>query len=204
MNIFTRIKSTLRGVKQRWGSSRLKQRIWNQEFASGRWDSIEKTPGDIVYSYVEKYSRGGSILDLGCGSGNTGCELDVNSYREYVGIDISDVALEKARQRSESCQRSGKNRYAQADIAAYVPDMKHDVILFRESIYYIPRRQIRGTLEKYAGFLKKDGVLIIRWHDESVASELIELIGSSFEIVERHFPSQPGPVVLIFRAESKV
>ena len=200
MNIFKRIKSAFRGVKQRWGSSRIKQRIWNQEFASGRWDSIERTPGDLVYSYVEKYCRGGSILDLGCGSGNTGCELNVNSYEKYTGIDISDIALEKARLRSESCQRSGKNRYAQADIAAYVPDMKYDVILFRESIYYIPRRQIRGTLERYSRFLNENGVLIIRWHDEMVAQELLKLIGSSFQIVERHFSADAGPVVLVFRA----
>jgi SAM-dependent methyltransferase len=199
MSFLKRIKNALRGAKQRWGTSRIKQRTWNEEFASGRWDGIERTPEDIVYPFVEKYCRGGSILDLGCGSGNTGCELNGNSYQEYIGVDISDVALEKARLRSAECQRAGKNRYVQGDIVAYMPDAKHNVILFRESIYYIPKRQIRSTLERYAQHLKPDGVLIIRWHDEQVAGESIKIISNNFIIVEQHCSTNGGPVVLIFR-----
>src|SRR6266568_5347303 len=122
MKLATKISNMVRGLKQSWGSSRIKQKLWNKEFAGGRWDFIENTPDDFIYPLIKKYSRNGSILDLGCGSGNTGCELNVNSYREYTGVDISDVALEKAKRRSESCQRGKKNRYALSDISAYVPE----------------------------------------------------------------------------------
>jgi SAM-dependent methyltransferase len=58
----------------------MKRRLWNREFANGRWNFIENTSGDLIYGYIEKYCRGGSILDLGCGSGNTDCELDGDRY----------------------------------------------------------------------------------------------------------------------------
>lgn len=139
--------------------------LWNREFSEGRWNFIEKTPGDVVYAYVEKYCRHGSILDLGCGSGNTGCELDRDSYEDYVGVDISDVAVQKAKRRSKRSGRWQKNSYFQGDIAAFRPKKQVDVILFRESIYYIPRSRISAVLERYAGYLKAGGVEIVRWHE---------------------------------------
>ena len=199
MNVLTRIKGALRGATQRWGTSKMKRGLWNKEFTVGRWESLECSANDSVYPYVEKYCCGGDILDLGCGSGNTGCELNPRSYENYVGVDISDVALEKARRRSETCQRGKKNQYVQSCISAYVPDAKYNVILFRESIYYIPRRQIMATFERYSGYLKEEGVLIVRWHDKAVAEDLLKLISGAFKVVEQFSSADSGPVVLIFR-----
>src|SRR3989442_5532893 len=137
MNALTRMKNILRGARQRWGTAQMKAGLWNREFANGSWDLIESTSGDPIYGFIEKYSHGGSILDLGCGSGNTGCELNADKYSSYLGVDISDVALERARQRSKASHRDQKNHYYQSEITSYAPSQKYDVILFRESIYYI-------------------------------------------------------------------
>jgi 2-polyprenyl-6-hydroxyphenyl methylase/3-demethylubiquinone-9 3-methyltransferase len=196
------MRNVLRGLRQVWGTPRIKQKLWDKEFAEGRWDFIENTANDIVYLFIEKYSRNGSILDLGCGAGNTGCELNDSAYREYTGVDISDVALEKARLRSEACQRGRINRYAQSDISTYIPDREYEVILFRESIYYIPRSHIKNTLERYSRYLKDGGVLIVRLHDAKVADDLLKLIGSSFKILEDHRSYPSGPVVVILRPEA--
>lgn len=200
MNPMSRLKNVLRGVTQRWGSSRIKQRIWNEEFASGRWDGIERTPEDIVYPFVEKYGQNGSILDLGCGSGNTSCEINAHSYQTYIGVDISDVALEKARSRSAKCGRNIKNHYAQGDIATYVPDAKHDVILFRESIYYLPKGRIKSTLDRLSVCLKPKGVFIVRTYEGTIAEELAVNVQANFTIVEQT-PSSSSPAVLVFRPQ---
>src|ERR1700761_5925657 len=91
-----KIRNFVRGRVQKWGSAQQKQKLWDEEFANGRWDFIENTSGDVIYQYLEKYCRKGSLLDLGCGSGNTGCELSADAYSEYLGVVISEVALEKA------------------------------------------------------------------------------------------------------------
>jgi len=190
----------MRGVGQRWGSSNVKRRLWNHEFSSGRWKSLDTTPGDIIYHYVEKYCRNGSILDLGCGSGNTGCELDARKYTRYTGVDISDVALEKARSRSEACQRGLLNQYYQSDVSTYVPNQTYDVILFRESLYYIPLPRTASTLQRYARFLKEWGVFIVRWHTANIPENLLESIQTHFVIVERSLHTPQGPLILVFRS----
>ena len=105
MYAINKFQNVIRALLQEWGSARVKKNLWNREFSQGRWDYIDSTPEDCVYYYIEKYCRGGSILDLGCGSGNTGNELSCDRYGIYTGIDISDVAIQKAITRSRASRR---------------------------------------------------------------------------------------------------
>jgi SAM-dependent methyltransferase len=193
-----KVRNVLRGVLQAYGPQNIKRRLWNTEFAGGRWDCLESTPGDCVYEYVERYANNGRILDLGCGSGSTGNELALNAYREYVGVDISDVAIAKAILRTDQNGRAGKNSYMQSDIFSYVPSGRFDVILFRDSIYYIPRPKIVGMLRRYARYLTGKGVFIVRLWDGGDDNRLVDVIESSFETVEKH-AAESKAVVLVCR-----
>src|SRR2546428_9853123 len=166
MYLQTKNINCVRGLKQRWGTKLIRRAVWNNDFVTGRWDCLENTAQDVIYHYLVKHCRNGSLLDLGCGSGNTGCELDESAYRDYTGVDISDVAIEMARKRCARSGRIGKNRYHWGDITTYVPDKTYDVILFRESIPYIRKRKVKGQLERYSYYLKDNGVFIIRWFDQ--------------------------------------
>src|SRR5688572_15444217 len=203
MTLKTKVQNVWRRIRQSWGSPQTKRELWNREFATGRWDSIEHTEGDVIYDFIQRYSASGSILDLGCGAGNTGCELRPESYREYTGVDISDVALAKAAERSRQCGRASMNRYAQADILTYVPDRKHEVILLRESIYYIPRSRIKATLVRYSSYLTENAVLIVRRHDPPVGARVLQLIGTAFKTVENRCVGSSGPVIVVFRPHTK-
>ena len=198
MQLLKKVQNRIRGLKQKWGSSGAKRELWNKEFSEGRWNNIEDTSGDVIYSFVEKYTARGSILDLGCGSGNTGCELNPACYREYLGVDIADVAVEKAKERSKAIGRDEKNAYVQSDIETFMPAKKFDVILFRESIYYMPKSRIGPILDRYSNFLAPAGVMIIRWHDKQQADGLIPLVEVGRKMVEKHI-SETGPIVLVFR-----
>jgi 2-polyprenyl-6-hydroxyphenyl methylase/3-demethylubiquinone-9 3-methyltransferase len=185
---------------QRYGPEKLKRRLWNHEFATGHWVCLENTAGDCIYPHLEKWVRQGSILDLGCGPGNTGNELKDSAYRFYTGIDISDVAVEKARARSRANDRAQKNSYFQSDIYTYVPAKQYDVVLFGDSLYYIPPPKIAGMLHRYAAFLAKDGVFMARMYDMRGKFKIIlDVIEENFEVLEKHvYDSQV--CVIIFRA----
>jgi 2-polyprenyl-6-hydroxyphenyl methylase/3-demethylubiquinone-9 3-methyltransferase len=203
MQLKQKIRNVIRRIKQSYGSAETKRTLWNTEFRDGRWDFIENTQGDVLYSFVRKHCRNGRILDLGCGSGNTGCELDADVYSEYTGVDISDNALAKAATRSEQAGRKGKNRYIQGDIVTYVPDRKFDVILFRESIYYVPRSKILPLLARYAEWLAPEGVMIVRWHDQKKGPDFLGLLRSDFDIVESLSDGANGPFLVSFRPSAR-
>ncbi len=173
--------------------------LWNAEFSQARWDCLDTTVGDCVYSYIEKAATGGSILDLGCGSGSTANELSANTYRDYTGVDISDVAIDKARKRTEKNGRADKSRFFHSDISSYVPAQQFDVILFRDSIYYVARPRIRPMLDRYSKYLNQGGVFIVRMDGGGKRGSIVEIIERNFDILEKHMHKQPDAVVLVFR-----
>src|SRR5690349_25142912 len=101
MSLFSRIRNKLRAITQSRGTSSMKRAIWNKEFSSGSWNHIAETQGDYVYTVIARYMGDGALVDLGCGVGSTGIELPAGTYRQYTGVDISDVALTQARSNAE-------------------------------------------------------------------------------------------------------
>ena len=198
-DVLSRARNVWRRVLQSWGNSEVKRATWNSEFAEGRWDYIAETPGDCVYGFVEKYADKGDILDLGCGSGNTGNELDYSAYRSYVGVDVSDVAIQKAIDRTSRNGRASKNRYVRSDLLAYRPQGTYRVVLFRESLYYVPRREIAGMLKRYRRCLADDGVIVVRLCDRERYRGIRELVRRRFDVVEEFQPDDSSTVVLVFR-----
>lgn len=181
-----KVSNVLRGLRKQRGTSGMKSRVWNQEYASGRWSHCNHTPGAEVYRCIEAHARGGRILDLGCGAGNTGNEISPQCYCEYIGVDISDVAVANADERSVRSGRGESNRYLVADIETFVPEGTFNVILFRESIYYVPPEKLAGTLERYRQHLiPSEGVFVAELstrgtkHAAEIASRIEELAQTS-------------------------
>ena len=198
-----KISDKMRGILQIYGTSKIKQRLWDDDFTHGRWERIDKTPGDCIYPRIEKAANGGSILDLGCGSGNTANELAVDMYRDYTGVDISSAAIAKAQKRTEANCRAHKTSFLQSDIDNYVPDRQFDVILFRESIYYIRRAKIQAILERYSEWLTPEGVFIVKiWHGRKKGKGIVDIIKNRFEVIEEYWPEQTESVLLVFRGNA--
>ena len=185
-------------ILKKWGKASTAKAIWDEEFARGQWEFLEDTSEDIIYGFLEKFVNKGSILDLGCGSGNTGNELAVSLYSRYTGVDISEVAIQRAIARSIKNGRHEKNEYFCNNIASFSPGMRYDVILFRESIFYIPLSRIKAALNRYSGFLTKNGVFIVRMCDRKKYSRIVQLIQANYQVLDTS-PSNESNVILVFR-----
>ncbi len=208
MFIVRRTLDFLQGFLASYGPSSVKKLIWDKDFAGDKWNFIDNTAGDCVYPHLEKYAQKGDILDLGCGPGNTANELVSDVYRSYVGVDISEVALAKAVKRTKENGRESKNTFAQGDFLGYTPTQEFDVILFRESLYHVPFGQVLTILDKYAKYLKKSGVFIVRLYSGDIktgkkkwrVTRKIDLIRREFDIVESAEYNTYGlPTVQVFR-----
>ena len=208
MYIVRRTLTFVRGVLVVYGPSSIKKLLWDKEFSGSKWNFIDNTVGDCVYPHLEKYAQNGSILDLGCGPGNTANELAPNVYRSYIGVDISEAALAKAVKRTQENGRADKNSFARADFLGYTPTQEFDVILFRESMYHVPYGQVLKILEKYSKYLKKSGVFIVRLYaGDSRPGKIkrrvkrkLDLIKREYDIVEScQYDTRGLPTVLVFR-----
>lgn len=192
-------KGLIHKLLRKYGSTSIKQWIWNEEFRVGQWDYLDNTEHDPIYPFIEKYCSSGDILDLGCGAGNTGSELSVYKYRFYFGVDVSEEAIKKAQARCHKSDRDGKNFYYVGEIENYVPDKKYSVILFRESIFYLPLEKMHFSLQRLRQYLTDDGVLIIRMCDRLKYARIIKIIEENFDVIERHHVDGEKGIILVHR-----
>lgn len=209
MKIAARSANFIVAFLKSYGPSNVKKYFWDKEFGGTKWDFINHTEGDCVYESLEKYANNGSVLDLGCGPGNTANEMSSNVYQKYIGVDISEEALAKARKRTMEAGRGDKNSFVQHDFVTYRPSQEFDVILFRESIYHVPIGKIKEALNHYAKSLKREGVFVIRIAtsdkehggvDKPRPMAMVQLLEREFEVVERHrYNHVSRPIVLVLR-----
>jgi 2-polyprenyl-3-methyl-5-hydroxy-6-metoxy-1,4-benzoquinol methylase len=208
MGIVGRSKRFVTGFVLSYGPEAVKRRIWNKEYSENKWAFADSTVGDCVYEHLERFAKNGTILDLGCGSGNTSTEMANSAYQKYIGVDISEAALEKARARSRQCGRQEKNSFACSDFFSFQTDETFDVVLFRESMYHVPLGKVKAILDRYSVFLKKDGVFIIRLfagNRETSKSKyrpmaMLRIIEKECEVVEkRQYPLPGMPTVIVCR-----
>ena len=198
-NFIARLRRILRArILKRWGSSETKQAIWDNEFAAGQWDYLERTSEDPVYGYLNRYAYQGSVLDLGCGSGNTGCEMEYSRYDRYTGVDISAQAVRRAEARSKNAGRQKKNEYFCDDIALFEPRERYDVILFRESLFYVPRTKVVGLLDRYRPWLTERGVFIVRMCDRRRYGGIVRRIERNYHVLETS-PAADANIIMVFR-----
>ncbi len=209
MYIVDRSVRFIRGALMSYGPSFLKRSLWDQEYSTSKWNFNDNTTSDIVYGYLEKWAKKGAIMDLGCGSGNTSNEIAESAYGQYLGVDISEVALAKARKRTQENGRTAKNQFVQGELLGFSPPQKFDVILFRESMYHVPLNKVKSVLEHYADYLKPEGVFIVRMSKTQDGKEkwrptaMFRVIEKEFDVVEEGECSVGfGGTVMVFRPKS--
>ncbi|MEM5299208.1 class I SAM-dependent methyltransferase [Burkholderia sp. JPY481] len=140
---------------------------WNQAYGSGTWDYLGTTPEIARYSVIAGYCKhlkpAARVLDVGCGAGVLASWLSGASISSYFGIDLSEVAIEQARQANIDGAE-----FAVADAATFEPSQIFDVIVFNEMLYYLeePEEQIR----RLARCLAPGGLLIVSiwYHDDGI------------------------------------
>jgi 2-polyprenyl-3-methyl-5-hydroxy-6-metoxy-1,4-benzoquinol methylase len=76
---------------------------WDAGYARGDWDYlsvdvVERSRLSVIAECVRAHlPDGGSVLDVGCGDGALRQYLDDRTLGQYVGVDASRVAIERAR-----------------------------------------------------------------------------------------------------------
>lgn len=202
MYVTRRVGKILRGLIYKYGAESFKKRVWNWDYSHNRY-GYGNSAGDFLYPFLVEHAHNGSILDLGCGEGKTANELSLEAYTKLVGVDISDVAVAKARLWSERSGRGEKNLFYCSDLENFVPSQQFDGILFRDSLYYLTQAKIMRTLDRYSGFLSERGCFVVRLCEGlGRHAPIVETIEANFRVIGKRL-SEEGAIAMAFRPRGR-
>jgi SAM-dependent methyltransferase len=136
--------------------------MWDREYARGDWDRLDAESEigryALVLAHVCRLSARPVILDVGCGPGRLLRMLSRVDYEQYVGVDVSEEAV--ARARALELERSS---FVVGFAEDFVTERRFDAIVFNEVMYYL--RQPVDVAERYAAMLNEGGELIISMYE---------------------------------------
>ena len=147
-----------------FGDSPKDKSRWDEEYSDGRWAYIGQLNENSRYwtliGYMDAFRGGGDFLEIGCGEGLLYRHFKSLGYQRYIGIDISDVAIEKLIDQNDE-----RTKFYQADCDDHEPAGHFDIIIFNESLYYLS--DPTSSLERYSKLLKSSGCILISTYTAS-------------------------------------
>jgi len=118
----------------------------NDRFADGSdawvpasYSLVEKSSAFFEQQIMSR-SQGGIVLEYGCGPGTYSFDLAQQATR-VVGVDISEVAIERARARAQRMQLTAKTEFHVMDAEALTfPDATFDLVCGRAILHHLDYR----------------------------------------------------------------
>lgn len=145
---------------------------FNDKFEDAEWGFFESDYEQQKYDRtisraVERKPDAENILELATGPGAfTEKVLQAYPKAAYTGIDISDVAVDTAREVASQMPNPGRARILQDDMTDFArnSDEAYDLIFMSESVYYPHEVMEEESFDEFCdnlgGLLDEDGFLI--------------------------------------------
>ena len=140
------------------GDAPVDKELWESQYRSGGWQFMrgldELARYSVIAGQLHYLKPGGSVLDVGCGEGLLADQLRPFGYSRYLGIDVSEAAVQQAASRVDE-----RTSFAAADAESYTPSARWDSVVFNESVYYF--HDPLGTVQRYETFLEDGGLFVV-------------------------------------------
>lgn len=162
------------------------QATWDAEYSAGSWNYLEgmseRSRHMIALGHILGLEGQRRVLDVGCGAGGL---LELGKHfplSGYHGIDISKVAISKARQRFRGMDTGFPIQFEVADFESFTSESRYDVILFNESLSYA--RDPVAILKHCRGLLSPEGVFLISLCYNWWQNPLMDRITSAYRTLQ--------------------
>jgi len=178
----------------RFGPSWLRSMAFDEKYRRGDWNF--HSDGAELPLIVSRYLRGGDLLMLGCGSASLLDSLEAPAFASVLGVDLSEEATRLA-----SRIRRQNIAFQVGDMLRFQPPKQYDVVLFSESLYYVPATQQVEMLNRYAARLKAGGVIIVTFAQVTRYEDIIERVRGNFLMIEDRAFTGATRHLLVFQAK---
>jgi 2-polyprenyl-3-methyl-5-hydroxy-6-metoxy-1,4-benzoquinol methylase len=116
---------------------------------------------------------------MGCGGASILEGLEADGLTSALGIDISEKAIQLAGHFA-----SDKVSFQLSDMETFACPRPYDVILFSESLNYVPANKQVSLLKRLGGHLKPGGVFIVTFAQAKRYRKILERIRRNFKVLE--------------------
>ncbi|WP_380784343.1 class I SAM-dependent methyltransferase [Sphingomonas sp. R86520] len=156
---------------------------WDREYASGHWRYLAGLPEMARMAVIVGYAAAAGspnpvILDVGCGEGTLLKALRDLPYRTYRGIDLSPVAIERAR-----ASAGPRDSFEAVGADVLTPDEAPDIIIFNEVLYYL--KDVEQLVSRYLSMLGPEGIAIVSVHVRRRHNHIWRSLGRVGRIVDQ-------------------
>ena len=162
----------------RFGGVTLRRLAFDGKYESGEWKFHGDGTGDLP-AVLTRYLRRGDLLIMGCGGASILDGVASGGLNSATGIDISPEAIRAARLRS-----SAQVSFQVAEMETFEPPRLYDVILFSESLYYVPAAAQLPLLRRLAASLKPQGVFVVTLAEARRYHGILETIRTHLRVLE--------------------
>jgi SAM-dependent methyltransferase len=157
--------------------------IWERQYRRGEWEFLnspqELEHYEAIVAFLRAAGPAARVLDVGCGHGRLLQLLSGAAFGRYMGVDISTVAIEKAR--ALGIPRAD---FAVADFQVWQPEDPFDVIVFNESLYYALRPL--EVAKRFCKCLAANGRMVVSQVDYGDNEVIWEKLATHFTVCEDH------------------
>lgn len=133
---------------------------WNQRYidANTPWDS--GIPSEELQRFVKSgIVKPGRALEIGCGTGTNAIFLAQNGF-DVTGVDLSDAALQQARDKAAAAGTSIK--FVEADVTKLALDEQPFPFVFDRGTYHIVRHNdLKGFQSVLSKFVAPGGYFLV-------------------------------------------
>jgi SAM-dependent methyltransferase len=185
------LSSRVQRLADRFGCMWIRRFYFDEMFLSGNW--IFEGDAELA-KVVTEYGRHGDVLMLGCGGAAVLADLDLSAFQSIHGVDISKEALKLSRRFARP-----NVTFEQGNMLRFWPSAPYDVIVFSESLYYVPVLRRHKLLRRLSLRLKPGGAFIVTVYDCQIYAEILHMIRAHFRIIEDRSVGTGLRQLIVFR-----
>ena len=154
---------------------------WDKQFQAGVWSRGPCNQHTI--DLVSKLCNGGRLVEFGCGEGPLPLALPKHAFSDYIGYDISQVAVEKGAERAREAGLQNA-RFQQCDMAKWKGDSSVSVVLAEECIYYLTAKDTEEFLQRCCESLVPGGSILVIIHSATKHSQTLEICRRICQVID--------------------
>ncbi len=153
---------------------------WNREFQQGAWFSGKRSPE--IIDLLEQYGENARIVELGCGDGSLARHIQHVAHISYIGLDISDLAIDTARKIGDS-----RYSFSAGAIEDWQPVEPFDLLIMEECLYYLSAKDQDSLLEQALDALAPQGCAIFTFSGHDKHQATIDRVRQSGRVLADRF-----------------